>query len=127
MRDVCADSHAEPAEFNGEPGHAHLLMNLPPTVAISRLVNSPKGVSSRRLRQEFPELRQHYWRARHLWARSYLRDRLAEHPSLSRASTPSSRTAPPDRLMPGHLHHRPEDRHTGGQIGSTRRQAQTRP
>ena len=46
-------------------------MNFPPTVAISRLVNSLKGVSSRRLRQEFPDLRQHYWRARRLWSGSY--------------------------------------------------------
>jgi putative transposase len=40
-------------------------------MAISRLVNSLKGVSSRRLRQEFPDLRQHYWRARRLWSGSY--------------------------------------------------------
>ena len=38
----------------------HLLVNFPPTVAISRLVNSLKGVSSRRLRQEFPDLRRHF-------------------------------------------------------------------
>ena len=37
-----------------------LLVNFPPTVAISRLVNSLKGVSSRRLRQEFPDLRRHF-------------------------------------------------------------------
>ena len=43
MRDVCADFHAKLAEFNGEPGHVHLLVNFPPTVAISRLVNSLKG------------------------------------------------------------------------------------
>ena len=46
-------------------------MNTPPTVAISRLVNSLKGVASRRLRQEFPDLRRHYWRARRLWSGSY--------------------------------------------------------
>jgi len=46
-------------------------VNFPPTVAISRLVNSLKGVSSRRLRQEFPDLRQHYWRAGRLWSGSY--------------------------------------------------------
>jgi putative transposase len=45
--------------------------NLPPTVALSRLVNSLKGVSSRRLRQEFPDLARHYWRARRLWSGSY--------------------------------------------------------
>ncbi len=71
MRDVCADFGAELAEFNGEPRHVHLLVNFPPTVAISRLVNSLKGVSSRRLRQEFPDLRQRYWRARRLWSGSY--------------------------------------------------------
>jgi len=28
-------------------------------------------VSSRRLRQEFPDLRRHYWRAKRLWSGSY--------------------------------------------------------
>ena len=52
MRDVCADFGAELGEFNGDTNHVHLLVNFPPAVAISRLVNSLKGVSSRRLRQE---------------------------------------------------------------------------
>jgi putative transposase len=64
--DVCADFEAEMAEFNGEANPAHLPVNFPPKVALSRLVNSLKGVSSRRLRQEFPELRRHYWRANRL-------------------------------------------------------------
>ena len=38
----------------------HLLVTYLPTVQHSRLVNSLKGVSSRRLRQEFPELARHY-------------------------------------------------------------------
>lgn len=46
-------------------------MDFPPKVALSRLVNSLKGVSSRRMRQEFPELVQHYWRAQRLWSGSY--------------------------------------------------------
>jgi putative transposase len=71
MRDVCADFGAELAEFNGEADHVHLRVNFPPTVAISRLVNSLKGVSSRRLRQEFPDITRHYWQAKHLWSGSY--------------------------------------------------------
>jgi putative transposase len=71
MRDVCADFGAELREFNGEAEHVHLLMNFPPTMTISRLVNSLKGVSSRRLRQEFPDLRRHCWRAKRLWSGSY--------------------------------------------------------
>jgi putative transposase len=60
MRDVRADSGAEPRELNGEAGHVHLLVNFPPTMAISRLANSLQGVSSRHLRQQFPDLARHY-------------------------------------------------------------------
>ncbi|MEV4549315.1 IS200/IS605 family transposase [Nonomuraea wenchangensis] len=71
MRDVCADFETELSEFNGENNHVHLLVNFPPKVALSKLVNSLKGVSSRRMRQEFPELARHYYRASKLWSGSY--------------------------------------------------------
>lgn len=71
MRAVCENFSVELVEFNGERDHVHLMVNFPPTVAVSRLVNSLKGVSSRRLRQEFPELVEHYWRAQRLWSGSY--------------------------------------------------------
>jgi REP element-mobilizing transposase RayT len=51
--------------------HVHLLVNFPPKIALSKLVNSLKGVSSRRMRQEFPELARHYYRANKLWSGSY--------------------------------------------------------
>ena len=70
MRDVCGDFEVEPAEFNGESNHVHLLVNFPPKVALSKLVNSLKGVSSRRMRQEFPDLVRHYYRANKLWSGS---------------------------------------------------------
>lgn len=54
MRAVCTDFDAELREFNGEDDHVHLLVNYPPKVALSRLVGSLKGISARRLRQEFP-------------------------------------------------------------------------
>lgn len=53
MRKVCSDFAAELVEFNGEHDHVHLLVEYPPKVAVSALVNSLKGVSSRRLRQDF--------------------------------------------------------------------------
>ncbi len=34
-------------EMDGEPDHVHLLINYPPKLAISSLVNSLKGVSGR--------------------------------------------------------------------------------
>jgi putative transposase len=71
MRDACADSGTGLTEVNGEPGHVHLPASFPPEVALSRLASSLKGVSSRRLRQEFPALARHYWRANRLWSGSY--------------------------------------------------------
>lgn len=71
MANVCSDFECELVEFNGEAEHVHLLVNFPPKVSVSKLVNSLKGVSSRRLRQEFPELKKHYWRAQRLWNGSY--------------------------------------------------------
>jgi putative transposase len=70
-RDACADFGTGLAEVNGEPSHVDLLVSFPPTVALSRLVNSLKGVPSRRLRQESPTLARHYWRANRLWPGSY--------------------------------------------------------
>ena len=71
MRAVCADFECELVEFNGEGEHVHLLVNFPPKVALSKLVNSLKGVSSRRMRQQFPDLVSHYYRANKLWSGSY--------------------------------------------------------
>jgi putative transposase len=67
LSDVCADFGAALFEFNGEDDHVHLLIEYPPTVQLSRLVNSLKGVSSRRLRQRF-RIRTH---RDHLWSPSY--------------------------------------------------------
>ena len=41
----------------------HLLVRLPPKVALSRLASSLKGMSSRRAAAGVPDLRRHYWRA----------------------------------------------------------------
>ncbi|MFC5826282.1 IS200/IS605 family transposase [Nonomuraea insulae] len=80
MRDVCADFETELTEFNGEDNHVHLLVNFPPKVALSKLVNSLKGVASRRMRQEFPDLAAHYYRANKLWSGSYFAGSVAGAP-----------------------------------------------
>lgn len=62
------------AEFGGMvievetmPDHVHLLVELPPQVAVSKLVQILKGRSSRRLRQEFA----HLARMKCLWSPSW--------------------------------------------------------
>jgi len=53
---VCADFDVELVEMDGECDHVHLLINSPPKLAVSNLVNSLKGVSSRLLRRDRPEV-----------------------------------------------------------------------
>jgi putative transposase len=56
--------------MHGEDHHVHLLVRYPPKVAVSNLVNSLKGVSSRMLIQERPDLASRYWKGV-LWSPSY--------------------------------------------------------
>ena len=54
-------------EFNGESDHIHILIEYPPKLSISQITNSLKGVSSRYLRKEYPELKKY----KALWSPSY--------------------------------------------------------
>lgn len=71
MRQLCADIDADLAEFNGETDHVHLLVHYPPSLALSVLVNRLTGVSSRRLRQQYPEDTRKYLWGKHFWSPSY--------------------------------------------------------
>lgn len=71
MWEVCADFEAELKQFNGEQDHVHLLVHYPQKVQLSKLVNSLKDVSSRRLRQEYnAHVRRHLWGG-HFWSGSH--------------------------------------------------------
>lgn len=68
---VCKDFEAELVEFDGEDDHVHLLVAYPPKIAVSHLVNSLKGVSSRLIRKrDFPSIRRKLW-GKSLWSPSY--------------------------------------------------------
>jgi putative transposase len=67
---VCEDMGASLVEMDGEDNHVHLLVEYPPKLAVSVLVNSLKGVSSRLLRKERPDLKKRYWK-NVLWSPSY--------------------------------------------------------
>lgn len=57
-------------EVDGEEDHLHLLLQVSPHTPFSRFVNSIKTVTSRRLKVEFPEIRQKLWKAK-FWSGSY--------------------------------------------------------
>ena len=68
---ICSDFESKLLEFDGEDDHVHLLVNYPPKVAVSALVNSLKGVSSRMIRKKnYPSIREKLWGGA-LWSPSY--------------------------------------------------------
>jgi putative transposase len=73
MKDICTQYEVELTEFNGEADHVHLLVNYPPKVQLSKLINSLKGVSSRYIRQQFPDVKYHWTNKKSgaLWSPSY--------------------------------------------------------
>ncbi|HEI8680890.1 TPA: IS200/IS605 family transposase [Proteus mirabilis] len=68
---VCADFDVGLVEMDGEWDHVHLLINYPPKLAISNLVNSLKGGSSRLLRRDRPDIAQRDYYKGVLWSPSY--------------------------------------------------------
>ena len=68
---VCKDFESKLVEFDGENDHVHLLVNYPPKVSVSKLVNSLKGVSSRKIRKaNFKSVSNTLW-GENLWSPSY--------------------------------------------------------
>ena len=72
FENICNMNDSTLEEFDGESDHVHLLITYPPRIALSTLVNSLKGVSSRILRQKFKVFQKEYWGENvALWSRSY--------------------------------------------------------
>jgi putative transposase len=71
MREVCTGVGAALREFNGETDHVHLPVYYPPSLGLSILATRLKGVSARRLRQQYPVHIQKYLWGKHFWSPSY--------------------------------------------------------
>jgi putative transposase len=68
---VCHSFESELKEFEGEGDHVHLLINYPPKVQVSKLVNSLKTASSRVIRKKgYPSIDKALWEGA-LWSPSY--------------------------------------------------------
>lgn len=60
---LCGNVKSELIEFNGEPDHVHLLVDISPDIAPSKLVNTLKTISSRMIRKKYAEyLQPFYWK-----------------------------------------------------------------
>ena len=70
LRETCRSREVVIVRGAVSPDHIHMLLSVPPQLAPAKLVQYLKGRSSRRLQDEFEELRKRYW-GQHLWARGY--------------------------------------------------------
>ena len=70
IRQICEAREIAIVRGSVSPDHIHMLLSVPAHLAPAKVVQYNKGRSSRRLQDEFPELRKRYW-GQHLWARGY--------------------------------------------------------
>jgi len=70
IRETCSIYYVEILTGSMSPDHAHMLVSIPPSLSISKLMQYTKGRSSRKLMQEFASLRKRYW-GQHIWGRGY--------------------------------------------------------
>ena len=71
LADLCRAWEGALLECSGEADHLHALIDVPPKVRPSDLVNNLKTVLSRQLRKEFPAVRTAYRGKPVLWSPSY--------------------------------------------------------
>jgi putative transposase len=70
VRQICHASDIEIVKGHISLDHVHLLLDVPPNMAPSRVMQAIKGKTSHHLLREFRALRKSFW-GRHLWARGY--------------------------------------------------------
>ena len=66
LRQICQARGAVIVRGAISPDHIHMLVSCDPVLSPAKLVQYMKGRSSRKLQDEFPELRKRYW-GQHLW------------------------------------------------------------
>ena len=70
IRQTCDSLEVYIEKGHSAADHIHLLLSVPPNGSVSELVQRLKGRSSRRMLDEFSELKKQFW-GQPLWARGY--------------------------------------------------------
>ncbi len=71
LASTCFKWGSKLTDFNGESDHVHLVIDFPPDVEISKLVNNLKTVSSRLIRKEFAEVVNRIYSKPVFWTGAY--------------------------------------------------------
>ena len=67
IQEICKDNGVEIIRGKVASNHIHIYVSIPPYQSVSKLVQYLKGKTSRKIQQEFLEMRKRYW-GKHLWA-----------------------------------------------------------
>ena len=70
IRQCCSSFDVHILKGHVSKDHVHLFVSVPPTLSLSKLLQSIKGRTSRKLLLDFRTLKKQFW-GRHLWARGY--------------------------------------------------------
>ena len=63
INELCQKWNCKVIEFSGEDNHIHLLFQYYPQMELPKFIGNIKSVTSRKLRQEFPEqINKFYWK-----------------------------------------------------------------
>jgi putative transposase len=68
---ICAEVNSwEMQELNIQPDHVHMVIQIPPSIAVCKVVQFFKGASSKVIREEIPEIKKFLW-GKDFWADGY--------------------------------------------------------
>ena len=70
IQEICKSMDVEIVKGHISRDHVHLFVSVPPHISVSKLVQSLKGKTSRKLMSEYKRLSRVFWGC-HIWARGY--------------------------------------------------------
>ena len=70
IREICKAKDVEIIKGHVAKDHVHVFVSVPPHISVSKIVQSLKGKSSRKMMMEYKSLSRAFW-GRHIWGRGY--------------------------------------------------------
>ena len=70
FKNIGSTYHVTIQEWNHDHDHIHVLFTAKPNTELSKFINAYKSASSRRMKNEFPQIRKKLWKE-YFWSPSY--------------------------------------------------------
>jgi putative transposase len=58
-------------EVNHDRDHVHMLLSIPPTMAVGRVISLIKSNTGKKIRDKFPFVKEQYWGIKGIWSDGY--------------------------------------------------------